>query len=291
MRFRLALGPAVAIALAAGLLGASPAGPASASCCSSGLLPSPLPTLPALPTVPPLPVPLPTPVTGIVNRVLSPTPAPAPPPSNPSRTGQPAPPASGGGQPAVPAPTPTRVPEQAALPAEPQRIALEQQQALLADTAASVDQQDAARTLALRAGDGTFIWPVVFEGRPPITQPFGCTDLAGEPYSPDCATHRFHTGIDLGVPTGTPVYAAAPGVAHVLPSDGGYGNLVLIAHGNGWFTLYAHLSRFAVHDGDVVRRGAPVGRSGSTGFSTGPHLHFEVRSGQRPVDPCAHLDC
>jgi murein DD-endopeptidase MepM/ murein hydrolase activator NlpD len=183
------------------------------------------------------------------------------------------------------------VPEQAALPAEPQRVVLEQQEASLADMAARVDQQDTARAPALGAGDGTFIWPVVFEGRPPITQPFGCTDLAGEPYSPDCATHRFHTGIDLGVPTGTPVYAAAPGVAHVLPSDGGYGNLVLIAHGNGWFTLYAHLSRFVVHDGDVVRRGALVGRSGSTGFSTGPHLHFEIRSGQRPVDPCIYLDC
>jgi murein DD-endopeptidase MepM/ murein hydrolase activator NlpD len=287
---------AVAIALAAALLGSSAPAPASASCCSSGLLPSPLPVpLPPLPTLPPLPVPLPTPVTGIVNRVLNPTPAPAPaPPSrNASGTGEPAPPASGGagGQPAAAAPTPTPVPERAVLPAEPQRIVLEQQQASLADAAPSVDQRDAARALALGAGDGTFIWPVVFEGRPPITQPFGCTDLAGEPYSPDCATHRFHTGIDLGVPTGTPVYAAAPGVAHPLPSDGGYGNLVLVAHGNGWFTLYAHLSRFAVHDGDVVRRGALVGRSGSTGFSTGPHLHFEIRSGQRPVDPCVHLDC
>ena len=115
--------------------------------------------------------------------------------------------------------------------------------------------------------------------------------MPGEPYSPDCVTHRFHTGIDLGVSTGTPVYATAAGVAHVIRSDSGYGNHVVLEHGNGWITVYAHLSQFLVRDGDVVRRGDPVGRSGSTGFSTGPHLHYEIRYGQQPVDPCVYLNC
>ncbi len=80
-------------------------------------------------------------------------------------------------------------------------------------------------------------------------------------------------------------------MAHVFSSDRGYGNYVLVSHGNGWFTLYAHLSRFTVHDGEAVRRGDPVGLSGSTGFSTGPHLHFEIRYGGQPLDPCTYLDC
>jgi murein DD-endopeptidase MepM/ murein hydrolase activator NlpD len=87
------------------------------------------------------------------------------------------------------------------------------------------------------------------------------------------------------------VYATAAGVVHVIPSETGYGDHVLIAHGDGWFTLYAHLSQFVVRDGDVVRRGDPIGLSGSTGFSTGPHLHYEVRYGQQPLDPCAFLGC
>ncbi len=138
--------------------------------------------------------------------------------------------------------------------------------------------------------DGSpFIWPIRFRGRPPITQPFGCSNLAGEPYSAECVSHRFHTGIDLGVPTGTPIYASAPGVAHVFRSDRGYGNYVLLADGGGWFTLYAHLSDFLVHEGQVVDRAQPIAWSGSTGYSTGPHLHFEIRYGRKPVDPCAYL--
>ncbi|HXM58683.1 MAG TPA: M23 family metallopeptidase, partial [Candidatus Dormibacteraeota bacterium] len=144
---------------------------------------------------------------------------------------------------------------------------------------------------AVGGGDGRFTWPIVFRGHPPITQRFGCTDTPGEPYSPDCATHRWHTGLDLGVPLGTPVYASAAGVAHVISTDSGYGNYVIVVHGNGWFTLYAHLSRFTVHDGGTVRRGDPVGLSGSTGFSTGPHLHFEIRYDSHYLDPCLYLGC
>jgi murein DD-endopeptidase MepM/ murein hydrolase activator NlpD len=181
--------------------------------------------------------------------------------------------------------------EQAALPPEAERVALEGQQAWLAGWSAALDLQDGAAAQAVGGGDGRFIWPITFGGPPPITQRFGCTDVAGEPYSPDCATHRFHTGIDLADHTGAPVYAAAAGVAHVFPGTTGYGNYVLVVHGGGWSTLYAHLSAFTVHDGDPVRRGDPVGLVGSTGFSTGPHLHFETRSADHPLDPCLFLGC
>jgi len=116
-------------------------------------------------------------------------------------------------------------------------------------------------------------------------------DVPGEPYSPACATHRFHTGVDFGVPAGTPILASSAGVARTFRSSSGYGNYVLLVHGNGWYTLYAHLGRILVSDGQVVGPRQEVGESGSTGFSTGPHLHFEVRQGSAYVDPCALLGC
>ena len=269
---------AVGLAAAVLLGGAPPA--------AAGLLPSPPPLLPS----PGQPLPLPSlPVPGTVGQVVSGVTGAAP-PLRPAASEQ-APP----GQPApaeAPPSAPAAAAEQAALPPEPERADLEEQQARLSGAAPGLDQQDGPLARAAGGGDGAFGWPIAFAHRPPaITQGFGCTNVAGEPYSPDCITHRFHTGIDLGVPTGTPVLASAPGVAHVFRSDRGYGNHVLVAHGNGWFTLYGHLSELSVGEGQVVGRGQPVGRSGSTGFSTGPHLHFEIRYGQAPVDPCAYLRC
>ena len=301
---RRCLAAAAAVVSVATALLLAQAPPASAS---GGLLPSPvaslvpipLPSL--LPTPPPavpVPVPVPAPVTSAVTTVVGAVPNL---PFNPSQSGQPAPaPVGGAGSgdgSATPgsdqAPPPYQPPpeERAALPPEPQRTALEGQQAFLRDGAGTLDQEDAASALALGGGDGRFTWPIAFRGHPPITQRFGCTDVPGEPYSADCVTHRFHTGLDLGVHQGTPVYAAAPGVAHVYRSDSGYGIHVLVAHGGGWFTLYAHLSEVVVRDGEPVRRGDPVGLSGSTGFSTGPHLHFEVRYGGQYQDPCVYLGC
>lgn len=301
-RLALAMVPAVAGALAL-LVAAAPT-------ASADLLPNPLPSV--LPSLPPLlPAPLPTlppvqvgpistgPVTGPVDRVVGGVVNPK------SSSGKPASAGDGGAgsgasssaaaAPAAadPSPPPYQPPaaEQAALPAEQQRVALEGQQAWLAGAAPDLDGADTVRALAAGGGDGRFVWPVTFAGRPPITQRFGCTDVPGEPYSATCASHRFHTGLDLAVRTGTPVYATAAGVVHVIPSDSGYGNHVLIAHGDGWFTLYGHLSQFVVRDGDVVRRGDPIGLSGSTGFSTGPHLHYEVRYSQQTLDPCAFLGC
>jgi murein DD-endopeptidase MepM/ murein hydrolase activator NlpD len=260
-----------------------------------------VPTPPPLPSPPPLPIPTPPTLAPPLPISVNPPPTAAGQlPVDPSLAGDAGGAGADGSAGASPADQssaasqapPAYVPppdERAALPPEPERYDLEGQQAQLRSEEPSLDQQDGPQALAAGGGDGQFVWPIAFSRRPPITQRFGCTDVAGEPYSPDCVTHRFHTGIDLGIPTGTPVYASAPGVAHVYRSDRGYGNYVVVMHGNSWSTLYAHLSDVLVREGQVVGRGEPVGRSGSTGFSTGPHLHFEIRYGQSPVDPCAYL--
>jgi murein DD-endopeptidase MepM/ murein hydrolase activator NlpD len=96
----------------------------------------------------------------------------------------------------------------------------------------------------------------------------------------------FHPGIDLAAAYGTPIYATADGtVLRAGWNSGGYGNLVEIDHGRGIITRYAHMSSIAVREGDRVARGAAIGRVGSTGRSTGNHLHYEVRIDDSPVNP------
>jgi murein DD-endopeptidase MepM/ murein hydrolase activator NlpD len=98
-----------------------------------------------------------------------------------------------------------------------------------------------------------------------------------------------HPGLDLGVPTGTPIHAAAAGTVVWCGWMSGYGNLVMIDHHNGLATLYGHQSRVAVSCNQNVVQGQVIGYSGSTGYSTGPHLHFEVRANGTPVDPLGYL--
>jgi murein DD-endopeptidase MepM/ murein hydrolase activator NlpD len=130
-----------------------------------------------------------------------------------------------------------------------------------------------------------FIWP---EPTSQISQGFGPTTFWFEP--PYAGYPHFHTGIDLVAPFGSPVYAADDGmVALVGSSSSGYGNYVVIAHAGGFDTLYGHLSTALVKVGQTVTQGTVVGLEGSTGNSTGPHLHFELRIAQRPVDPTPYL--
>lgn len=96
---------------------------------------------------------------------------------------------------------------------------------------------------------------------------------------------RFHNGLDAAAPQGAPVRAMADGTVVISAYRGGYGHLVAIDHGDGFTTLYAHLSKRDVEVGDEVAAGSTIGRIGSTGASTGPHLHFEVRIAGVPVDP------
>jgi len=128
-------------------------------------------------------------------------------------------------------------------------------------------------------------WPMAsFE----ITQPFGPSNVLLEPpYGP---YKHFHTGVDMAAPLGTPVMAAADGlVVAVGHTATGYGNYVVIAHGGGIATLYGHLLQTNASVGDRVVRGQVIGLEGSTGFSTGPHVHFELRINDQVVDPMPYL--
>ena len=121
-----------------------------------------------------------------------------------------------------------------------------------------------------------------------MTQPFGPSPYKFEP--PYGGYPHFHTGVDLAAPRDMPVVAAYGGVIALVGYDQlGYGNYVVIAHGGGLTTLYAHLDRVLVLQGQTVSAGHPIGLEGSTGNSTGPHLHFEFRVGGVPQDPLPYL--
>ncbi|HEV7678071.1 MAG TPA: M23 family metallopeptidase [Candidatus Dormibacteraeota bacterium] len=122
-----------------------------------------------------------------------------------------------------------------------------------------------------------------------VSQSFGCSPYSMEPVDRGCPSGHIHTGIDLAVPAGTPVRASLDGVATVVVSAAGYGLHVVVDSGDGLTTLYAHMESVAVHDGDAVAAGDVVGLAGSTGNSTGPHLHFEVRRDGIPEDPTLDL--
>ena len=130
-----------------------------------------------------------------------------------------------------------------------------------------------------------FVWPLPAAQ---ISQGFGPSDLGLEPAMNGFA--HFHAGIDLVMPSGTPIQAADDGVVALVGSGTtGYGNYVVIAHAGGISTLYGHLNLALVKPGDTVAQGQPIGLEGSTGNSTGPHLHFEARISGRPVDPAPFL--
>ncbi|HEY8487035.1 MAG TPA: LysM peptidoglycan-binding domain-containing M23 family metallopeptidase [Limnochordales bacterium] len=100
---------------------------------------------------------------------------------------------------------------------------------------------------------------------------------------------RMHEGVDIRVPPGTPVRAAAGGRVVFAGWNGGYGYLVIVDHGQGVHTYYAHNRRVVVREGQQVNRGQVLAYSGSTGHTTGPHLHFEVRLNGRPLNPVRYL--
>lgn len=104
---------------------------------------------------------------------------------------------------------------------------------------------------------------------------------------------RMHEGIDIAAPKGTPIRAAANGLIVASGSNlkgySGYGRIIIIDHGNGMRTLYAHNSKNRVNSGSCIRTGEVIGEVGSTGRSTGNHLHFEVRKNGRPVNPSNYL--
>ncbi|MGL4240307.1 MAG: M23 family metallopeptidase, partial [Beijerinckiaceae bacterium] len=119
----------------------------------------------------------------------------------------------------------------------------------------------------------------------PMPGEFDITSSFGTRSDPFTRSMAMHTGIDFRAPTGSPVRATASGKVVEAGWAGGYGNMVEIDHGNGLTSRYAHLSAITVTAGDTVAKGSTVGRVGSTGRSTGPHLHYETRIDGDPADP------
>ncbi|EYE88844.1 peptidase M23 [Fervidicella metallireducens AeB] len=118
---------------------------------------------------------------------------------------------------------------------------------------------------------------------PPVTSPFGMR------YHPVLHKYKLHTGIDFGVKTGTPIYAMSDGEVIISGNLKGYGYTVAIAHGGGITSLYAHCSKLLVSVGQKVKKGQLIAKSGNTGYSTGPHLHFEIRKDGTPVNPAPYV--
>lgn len=122
-----------------------------------------------------------------------------------------------------------------------------------------------------------------------ITQPFGCTSLELEPYDPFCLGHHVHTGIDIAAPMGTPVHSATGGIARVGFDPEGAGNYVVVTVDSHVRVFYCHLSSIGVVNGQAVSAGDVIGALGSSGNSTGPHLHFEIQRDGSSIDPAVWL--
>lgn len=125
--------------------------------------------------------------------------------------------------------------------------------------------------------------PSIFPVQGRLTSNFG---YRRDPFN---GSSDFHPGQDIAAPTGTPIMAPADGQVTFVGRKGGYGNFVVIDHGNGLVTRYAHLSSFQVSEKQMVRRGEVIGAVGSTGRSTGPHLHYEVMIGDQKVNPMDYM--
>lgn len=137
------------------------------------------------------------------------------------------------------------------------------------------NQYSGANAAILKASDIGYM--------PVMTSPFGMR------LHPILKTYKMHTGIDYAAPNGTPIYSMADGKVIVSEYSNGYGNYVVIDHGNGLSTLYSHNSSNLVSVGEIVKSGQAVAKMGETGYATGPHVHFEVRVNGKPVNPAPYV--
>ena len=111
------------------------------------------------------------------------------------------------------------------------------------------------------------------------------TSRFGKRKDPVNKKRGFHTGLDFRGKRGEKIYATADGIVKKAFNNGGYGKYILISHGNGYTTSFAHMQTFLVKKGDRVKRGQLIGLVGNSGRSTGPHLHYEINLNKKPVDP------
>lgn len=142
-------------------------------------------------------------------------------------------------------------------------------------------QAAAKRVRRPAKSNGRFGWPV--PGHLRITSPFGWR------IHPILHTKRMHTGVDFGAPRGAQIVAADDGTVIFTGPYGAFGNVVIIDHGSGLSSMSAHMSSVGIKEGATVKAGQNIGKVGSTGWSTGPHAHFEVRVNGEPVDPMGYL--
>ncbi|MEA4924953.1 MAG: peptidoglycan DD-metalloendopeptidase family protein [Syntrophomonadaceae bacterium] len=147
--------------------------------------------------------------------------------------------------------------------------------------AEAIVRKKQGNTDGTRIGTGVFTWPA--PGYTTITSPFGMR------YHPILKVNKLHTGMDIGAPYGAKIVAADGGTVIFAGWLGGYGNATIIDHGASLSTLYGHQSQILVKVGDTVFKGQTIGKVGSTGYSTGPHLHFEVRKNGTPVEPRGYI--
>ena len=138
-----------------------------------------------------------------------------------------------------------------------------------------------AGTSGEQQGTGVFTWPA--PGYSTITSPYGMR------YHPILKYNKKHTGVDIGAPSGANIVAADSGTVIQTGWMGGYGQVVVIDHGGGISTLYAHMSTIIAANGASVTKGETIGKVGSTGWSTGPHLHFEVRINGVDTNPMSYI--
>lgn len=162
---------------------------------------------------------------------------------------------------------------------EAQRVSEETNVTLTALSVEKITLEDQIKKEEAVRKSTTFIWPA--SGR--FTSPFGYR------IHPISRTRRMHTGIDIANSSGTNIAASQNGKVIFTGYQGSYGKLIVIRHANGMETAYAHLSRISVSVGDTVTQGQSIGKMGSTGGSTGSHLHFEIRKNGTAVDPMSYL--
>ena len=145
------------------------------------------------------------------------------------------------------------------------------------------EAEAAARKTAAAKDLGSihFTWPCPASGR--ITSPFGKRS------SPTKGASTYHNGVDIGAASGANIVAAAAGEVVSAGYSGAAGNMIMISHGGGIYTLYMHCSKITCSEGQSVKAGQTIGKVGSTGVSTGPHLHFGIRSGGSYLNPLKYV--
>ncbi len=159
---------------------------------------------------------------------------------------------------------------------EQQISAREAEESRILQRIQDLERQELMKNAGVNA-TGTYLWP--------SADSYYVTSLYGPRLHPILGYWRNHNGVDIGASYGTNIYAADGGIVVTSEESYSYGNYVMIAHGNGRYTLYAHMSRRLVSVDDTVKQGDVIGLVGMTGYATGPHLHFEVYENEARVDP------